>query len=455
MERLWKKQALSISTNRSAFPAIVGNFQRQSCWDSAGYAYILTAEDDGVGGTLRIAVYRSVNGNFNLSGGFTFQADTTIANGYSRNEIPDLAEFSAQLRNDRIYIAANFSEAPSIASGVVLISYDINEKTFSRVDHLESCSNPATPVINSVDISLASNRANGDIIASWLEYDSDSNPTVLLRRYLREMLPKFNSDGAGGVGFIDDNVNFTTLSYPSFLNNFDGDSELWGVLKLHDQTFNAQYLLANLPRGLIRGPSLPPNDITLGASNGRPFGNFKALYNAKYNIEALAHWRRLDPPKAGWELDFGVRGTEGIYKTFQIVEFDYSNLGLTNVLLEIPNVYPEVLLILDDQGGVYVIGSYPDPGSRPLTGSAGSGRIDNPYYNIAMAYWALDDFDDLSGANYETVWNGRSTQTQMRNLNAPDIFPAGDSSTIRSSRLFISCVDALNDPTGKAVLYRD
>ena len=70
---------------------------------------------------------------------------------------------------------------------MVLISYDINLKTFSRVDHLESCGSPETPVINSVDLSLASKRAHGDIIASWLEYDSDSSPTVLLRRYLREI----------------------------------------------------------------------------------------------------------------------------------------------------------------------------------------------------------------------------------------------------------------------------
>ncbi len=455
MERLWKKQALAISTNRSTFRALVGNFQRQSCWDSAGYAYFLTAEDDGVGGTFRIAVYRSVNGNFDLSGGFTFQADTTIANGYSHNEIPDLAEFSVQLRNDKIYIIANFSEAPNIASGVVLISYDINLQTFSRVDHLESCDNPLTPLINSVDISLASKQAHGDIIASWLEYDSDSSPTVLLRRYLREILPKFNADGGGGVGFINDLVAFVTLSYPSFLSNFDGDSELWGALKLHDGLFDAQYSLANMPRELIRGLSNSPNDIDLGASNGRAFANYKALYNEKYNIEILAHWRRLASPKAGWELDFGVRNAEGISKTFQMVEFDYSNLGVTNVLVDIPDVYPEVVLILDDQGGVYIIGSFPAPGSRPLTGLGGAGRIDNPYYNIAMAYWALDDFEDLSGANYETVWNGAESQTQMRYLNAPDIFPAGDSSTIRSSRLFISCVDVLNDPTGHAVLYRD
>ena len=455
MERLWKKQALSVSTNRSTFRAMSGNFQRQTCWDSAGYAYILTAEDNGAGAIKRIAIYRSVNGGFDLSAGFTFQADTTIANGYPDDEILDLAEFSAMYRNNKIYIVANFSDPPTVLSGVVIISYDINTQQFAKVDYLKASTSPVTPYINSVDISVASKRAHGDIIASWLEYDSDSSPTVLLRRYLREILPRFNTMGAGGIGYIDDNVNFATLSYPSFMNNFDGDSEIWNVLKLQDSILDADYTLANLPREEIRGLTSSPNDITLGSSNGQSFGNFKALYNEKFNLEALAHWRRLSAPKAGWELDFGVRSPDGIFNSFQIIEFDYANLGVTDVLADIPNVHPEVLLVIDDQGGVYIIGSYPDPGSRQLAGSAGPGRIDDPYYNIAMAYWANDDFDDLSGANYETVWNGAATQTQIRYLTAPDIFPAGDMSAIRSSKLFISCVDTLNDPTGHALLYRD
>ncbi|MFH1515776.1 MAG: hypothetical protein ABIG42_10005, partial [bacterium] len=448
-------QALSVPTNRSTFRAMSGNFQRQSCWDSAGYAYILTAEDNGAGATKRIAVYRSVNGGFDLTAGFTFQADTTIANGYSADEILNLNEFSAVYRNDKIYIVANFIDPPTVLSGVVIISYDINTKRFAKVDYLVASISPATPYVNSVDISVASRRAHGDIIASWLEYNSTSSPTVLLRRYLREILPRYNAMGTGGIGYINDNVNFTTLSYPSFLNNFDGDSEIWNVLKLQKSNLDADFTMANIPREEIRGITSAPNNITLGSSNGQSFGNFKALYNEKFNLEALAHWRRLTAPKAGWELDFGVRSPDGIFNSFQIIEFDYANLGVSNVLVDIPNVRPEVLLVIDDQGGVYIIGSYPNPGSRPLTGIPGPGRIDNPYYNIAMAYWASDDFDDLSGANYETVWNGAATQTQVRYLNAPDIFPAGDMSAIRSSKLFISCVDTLNDPTGHALLYRD
>jgi hypothetical protein len=456
MERLWKKQVLSISTNRSTYRAMSGNFQRQVCWDSAGYVYVLTAEDNGAGNTKRISVYRSVNGLFDLSGGFTFQADTSIANGYPADEIRDLTEFSAVLRNDKIYIIARFSDAPTVISGVVLITYDINDQTFTKTDYMASSGGmPSTPVINSVDISVAKYRAHGDIIASWLEYNQVSNPLTMRRRYLREILPLFSAQGSGGIGNITESISGGAFHYPCFLNNFDGDNELWGVMKTQMPLLTASYSMVNLPRESMRGTVSGLNNITLGSSNAQDFGNFKALYNEKFNLEVMAHWRRLDAPKAGWELDLGIRGQEGIFKSFEIVEFDYTHLGVSDVLSDIPNVCPEVLLMLDDQGGIYVLGSYPNPGSRPLNGTPGAGRIDNPFYNVAMAYWASDNFDDLSGANYETVWNGANSQTQIRYLSAPDIFPAGDSLTIRSSKLFFTAVDTVNDPTGHVVIYRD
>lgn len=456
MEKLWKQQALSISTNRSTFNALVGNFQRHACWDSSGYVYILTAEHDGSSGTKRIAVYRSVNAGFDLSAGFTFQADTSTSYGFDEDEIDSLTEFSAVLRNDKIYIVATFSNSPSVNSGIILISYDINEMEFTRLDHRATISGgSATPYVNSVDLSVAPLRANGDIIASWLEYDSDRNPTIINRRWLRQMLPVSSTAGSGGIGYIDHSLPSGQYMYPSFMNNFDGDSELWGIMKLQDMSPGSEFSLVNIPGSLIRGSTSGPNNITLGDSTAESFGNFKAMYNQKFNLELMAYWRILESPKAGWELVLGVRSPDGIFLSFSIVEFDYSNLGVADVIDDLPNVHPEVLLIIDDMGGVYVIGSYPSPGSRPLSGSSGIGRIDDPFYNIALAYWASDDFDSLSGANYETVWNGEAERTQMRYLSAPDMFPAGDYSAIRSSKLFIACVDTYNHPSGQAVLFRD
>ena len=456
MEKLWKQQTLSITTNRSTFNALVGNFQRHACWDSSGYVYILTAEDNGSGATKRIAVYRSVNAGFDLSAGFTFQADTSTGYGFDEDEIDSLTEFSAVLRNDKIYIVATFSDLPSVISGIILISYDINGKEFTKLDYRASVGGGSpTRYVNSVDLSAAPLRANGDIIASWLEYNSVSNPSIINRRWLRQMLPVSSSAGSGGIGYIDDTLPSGQYMHPSFMNNFDGDSELWGIMKLQDISPGSGFSLINIPRSLIRGSTSAPNIITLGDSTAESFGNFKALYNPKFNLELMAYWRILESPKAGWELVLGVRSPDGIFSSFSIVEFDYSNLGVTDVLTDLPDVHPEVLLILDDMGGVYVIGSYPSPGSMPLSGSSEIGEIDNPYYNIALAYWASDDFDSLSGANYETVWNGQAEGTQLRFLSAPDMFPAGDYSAIRSSKLFITCVDTYNHPSGQAVLYRD
>jgi hypothetical protein len=456
MEKLWKQQALSITTNRSTFNAMVGNFQRHACWDSSGYVYILTAEHDGSNGTKRVAVYRSVNAGFDLSAGFTFQADTSTGYGFDENEIDDLTEFSAVLRNNKIYIVATFSDSISGGFGIILISYDINEKEFIKLDHRATIDGgSATPYVNSVDLSVTPSRAHGDIIASWLEYDTDQGPTIINRRWLRQMLPVSSIAGSGGIGFIDNSLPSGQYMYPSFMNNFDGDSDLWGIMKLQDISQGSEFSLINIPRSIIRGSTSGPNIITLGDSTVESFGNFKSLYNSKFNLELMAYWRILESPKAGWELVLGVRSPDGIFSSFSIVEFDYSNLGVIDISGDLPNVHPEVLLILDDMGGVYVIGSYPSPGSRSLSGSAGIGRIDDPFYNIALAYWASDDFDSLSGANYETVWNGEAERTQMRYLSAPDMFPAGDFSAIRSSKLFITCVDTYNHPAGQEVLYRD
>jgi len=456
MEKLWKKQAITIPTNRSTFRAMIGNFQRQTCWDSAGYVYVITAENNGAGNTPRISVYRSINGNFDLSAGFTFQADTSIANGYPDDEISALSEFSAELRNNRIYIVSTFTMPPSINLGIVLIAYDINTRRFERIDYRASLTwTPPIQTVGSVDISLSPRRAHGDIIVSWLEMDSIITPTMLARRYLRDILASATAPGYGGIGYSDQVFILPDFIYPCFLSNFRGDNELWGVQKIQNIHIMSLYSIVNLPGELLRGSSAGPNEMYLGTSTAEPFGDFKAIYNGKYNIEIMAYWKILPPPGSGWALEIGIRGQEGVYETFQLAEFNYSNLGVGNVLADIPYVRPEVLIAVDDQGGTYIIASYPSQSSRPLSGTPGPGRIDNPYYNIAMAYWATDDFNSLDGVNYETVWNGQATQTQIRYLSAPDMFPAGDSSTIRATKLFFTCVDMLNAPQGQVVIYRD
>jgi len=455
MEKLWKKQAITIPTSRSTYRAMIGNYQRQACWDSAGYVYIVTAEDNGSGNMKRLAVYRSVNGNFDLSAGFTFQADTTIANGYIANEILSLTEFSAQLRNNRIYIAFTFANPPAIVSGVELISYDINAFKFERIDYRASMTgSPPTPKINSVDLSLSPHRAHGDIIVSWFEYDRIMSPTAWRRRYLREIITKSIPMGTGGAGYSDESLPAVNILYPCFLSNFHGDDAAWSIVKGQSASSATLFDLAYFYRELLKGSSTGPIELALGATKAEPFGHFKAVYNEKYNMEVFTHWEVLNS-NTGWRLNFGVRGPEGIYETFIIAEFDYTNLGVSDVFINIPNVHPEAIVMVDDQGGTYVIASFPSPSSRPLSGSPGIGRIDNPYYNMAMAYWATDDFDNLDGINYETVWNGLTTGTQMRYLSAPDIFPAGDSLTIRATKLFFTCVDTHNDSDGQVIIYRE
>jgi len=423
----------------------VGCFQKQALEDSDGYTYVVVAEDDKAGGTLRIAVYKSTQPNKTFTGltsDYAFQADTTIANGYDANSILNLREFAVDLRLNKIHIAFIYD----IGGGAYHTGYtvfNINNNTFISVIlcYAETTYDPARLCPRSVSISCSESGCLRDINKRDVGHGS-----VWIGRIAST---SFNSFEGGGI-------NFTPI-YDEFKNNQNIQSDTWGICDDANGVNSPNQMQSMFDGGTeIYSVICTPAGLDywtlpiwheLLSDLGAPveFWNFKAsliygaidassvLYNFgcwdacyidAFNYQVMAKWLR-NAGGTGWDLHIGWRNQNGFVNSCLVYSVDYANLGVADIETELENagIFPECCLSVDENGRVFVYALFPSKQNNPL-GTTGPGAIDSdPYTVIGLCSFSGDGIYAPSNLDLQMVWDpyapGIVNHRALKYISAP------------------------------------
>jgi len=416
----------------------VGCFQKQALEDSDGYTYVVVAEDNKAGATLRIAVYKSTQPNKTFTGNvsdYAFQADTTIANGYDTNSILNLREFSADLRGSHIFITFIYNAGAGNYS-CELVDYNIINTTFSlqvRAD-LDGIGNLHKQALAlSCDIALQQNNGAGMGFISFLDtthLNVTTTPRTDIARFTEFMV------GAGDISLWNQGMGrdiFGAINFTGGLMScFDGGNEFYPL-----RSFELNhYLISGIPQNLLPVYNgvislfeyqIPWKDCSGAIDVGNVlynFGCWDACYIDAFNCQVMAKWLR-NAGGTGWDLYVGFRNQNGFVAVYKCLSVDYANLGVADIETELENIgiFPECVLSTDETGRIFVYALYPSLQNQPL-GSASPGALDDDPYTC------IDLFSFIGGGIYapsnidkQTVFDpyapGVSNHKSLRFLSAP------------------------------------
>lgn len=461
----------------------VGSFQKMVAEHSDGRTFIIQAEESAAapGTVLRLALYESINDSktFTSPVNYTFRADTTIANGYSANEIVNLREWSADLRLDEIQIALIRNPLGWV---IEILTYNINTFTFSVIEAVDVPDESAV----SIDIALSEsgplrdddkrNIGHGSFWVSYIEtnqIDPSITPYTYLPTFYEYLLaaadsavPRRLAQGTGSLKQLTAGGGHRGL-----LSIFNGGKSMYSIesfaptsgaqadrfhLYIWQELLSSSYQLDDglenfwlfLPLGIS---GTLDEDVIL-----YNFGTWDSAYISRYNYQVQAKWIRDADPGTGWALFIGRRDQNGVFVSNLIKLVDYAGQGVTDIETELENIgiFPEVVISTDENGKVYVIFAFPDPAANSFPGT-GIGFLDgDPYTTIEMMSFDGDEIYDPQNLDIRKVWEGALEPTiqSLKHISAPHRTDSGDLD-ISDVVLWFSMRDNVNDL--RYVFYRN
>lgn len=452
----------------------VGCFQKISLEHADGRTFLVQAEQSAAvpGAVLRLAVYESISAGKDFSGvGYVFRSDTTIANGYTANEILGLREWSADLRLDEIQIAIIWS---TVGYSIDLITYNINTFTFEHIDNADA------PNANAVSIDIAlsesgplrdDNKRNIGHGSLWLSYieTNQVDPSIMPYTYLPtfyEYILAFSdtiTDRRTAIGTGTWTALHSGTGHRGLLSIFDGGKSMYSIESFSTSSGSAtdryllyiwQELLSSLYK-VSDGTNVYWKFIPLGLSGTLDedvilynFGTWDACYIDRYDYQVQAKWLRDADPGTGWNLYIGRRDQNGVFVSNLVKSVDYAAQGIADIETELENIgiFPEVNVTTDENGKVYVIFAFPDPSANAFPGT-GIGFLDgDPYTLIQGMSFDGDEIYDPQNLDLKNIFIGADEPTiqSIKHLSAPHRTDS-QGLDISDTVLWFSARDNVND----------